>query len=258
VKSFVKHCLRETLTQSQILSSKKLYISFLSRVYSTNLTQLAVIQGTDKWNHHWYTQHYQTHFNHLRKKKLNILEIGVGGYQNPLAGGSSLRMWKYFFPNSTIYGLDINDKNALQERRIKIFQGDQSKENCLREIFNKIGSLDIVIDDGSHVNEHVIISFKTLFPLINAGGIYAVEDTEHSYSASFGGDNENLNNPATMMNFFKSLTDGLNHEDLKFFKPGYEPSYFDKNVLSIHFYHNLIIVHKGMERPGASPELGRG
>jgi hypothetical protein len=184
--------------------------------------------------------------------KLNILEIGVGGYEDPHSGGSSLRMWKYYFPNSKIYGIDISDKTALQERRIKIFQGDQSDEKFLRDVFNRIGSLDIVIDDGSHVNEHVILSFKTLFPLINRGGIYSVEDTEHSYSPNFGGDNDNLNNPRTMMNFFKSLTDGLNHEDLQFFKPGYQPSYFDRNVLSIHFYHNLIMLHKGMERPGAS------
>lgn len=252
MRSVIKNCLKQTFTPAQIVASRKIYTSVISKLHSTNLTQLAIIYGTDKWNHHWYTQHYQKHFHHLRRKKLNVLEIGIGGYEDPLSGGNSLRMWKHYFPNSNIYGIDINDKSALQENRIKIFQGDQSDETFLRDVFNRIGSLDVVIDDGSHVNAHVITSFKTLFPLLNPGGIYAVEDTEHSYAPKFGGDNEDLGNPSTMMNFFKNLTDGLNHEDLQFFKPGYAPSYFDKNILSIYFYHNLIILYKGTETPARS------
>ncbi|GAB1543920.1 hypothetical protein NUACC21_65960 [Scytonema sp. NUACC21] len=28
-------------------------------------------------------------------------------------------------------------------------------------------------------------------------------------------------------------------------KPGYSPSYFDKHIVAIHFYHNLVILYKG-------------
>jgi hypothetical protein len=44
------------------------------------------------------------------------------------------------------------------------------------------------------------------------------------------------------MNFLKSLTDCLNHKE--FIRPGYSPSYFDRNIVAIHFYHNLVLIYK--------------
>lgn len=223
---------------------RKLKRYFLSKIYSGNLNKLVLIHKTDKGNQHKYTRHYQKHFQFLRKKKLNILEIGVGGYEDPLSGGNSLRMWKHYFPNSSVYALDIHEKTRLQEKRLKIFRGSQTDENFLKDVFNKIGSLDIIIDDGSHINEHVIVSFKILFPLLKEGGVYVIEDTQTSYWPEYGGESENLNKPGTLMNFFKGLIDGLNYKEFK--RTGYKPCYFDKNIASIHFYHNLIFVYKGI------------
>jgi len=45
------------------------------------------------------------------------------------------------------------------------------------------------------------------------------------------------------MNFFKGMADSLNNQE--FILPGYQQSYYDKNVISLHFYHNLIFVYKG-------------
>jgi demethylmacrocin O-methyltransferase len=45
------------------------------------------------------------------------------------------------------------------------------------------------------------------------------------------------------MDFFKSLADCLNHQE--YLIPDYKPSYFDKKIISMHFYHNLIFVYKG-------------
>jgi demethylmacrocin O-methyltransferase len=205
---------------------------------SNNLRKLAFINNTDKGSH-GYVEFYDKYFRSLRKKKLSILEIGV-------AGGGSLRMWKYFFPKSMIYGIDICDKSALQEKRITIFKGDQSDEVFLRDVFSKIGSLDIIIDDGSHMNAHVISSFRTLFPLLNEGGVYVVEDLQTSYWPKYGGDNENLQNPKTTMNYFKSLTDGLNYQEFR--RKDYEPSYFETHIASIHFYHNMIVIYKKKEK----------
>ena len=44
------------------------------------------------------------------------------------------------------------------------------------------------------------------------------------------------------MGDFKNLVDGLNHEELKI--PDYQPTYFDINIDSIFFWHNLIAIHK--------------
>ena len=106
-----------------------------------------------------------------------------------------------------------------------------------------MGTIDVIIDDGSHINEHVIETFKFLFPKLKDGGIYIVEDTQTSYWTDFGGDSENLNNPNTMMNFFKGLLDSMNNKE--FIIPNYQQTYYDKKIVSMHFYHNMIFIYKG-------------
>lgn len=142
-----------------------------------------------------------------------------------------------------IYGLDIHDKKAFEEDRIKIFQGSQDDEVLLRRIVGLSGGFDIVIDDGSHINTHVIKSFEILFPLLRDKGIYVVEDTQTSYLPAFGGSSQTLDASETTMGYFKRLVDGLNYEECT--HPGYQPSYFDQHIVGIHFYHNLIVVLKG-------------
>jgi hypothetical protein len=40
----------------------------LSPLFQNDLVSLATLYGTDKWNSHWYAQHYQKHFYPLRQK----------------------------------------------------------------------------------------------------------------------------------------------------------------------------------------------
>lgn len=215
-----------------------------------DLVRLATIFRTDKWNVHWYAEHYERYFRPRRFKRLKILEIGVGGYADPMFGGHSLRMWKAYFPRSQMYGIDCYDKRALEEPRIRIFQGRQEDPEFLRRVVTEMGRLDVVIDDGSHVNAHVITAFETLFPLLADDGIYVVEDTQTSYWPGFGGSSEALNDPTTTMGYFKRLVDGLNHAE--FIKPGYHPSDFDQLITAIHFYHNLIFILKGDNTEGSN------
>jgi hypothetical protein len=223
-------------------------------LYRNNLSQLAILFRSDKHGQHYYTQHYQRHFKILRREKLNILEIGVGGYKNPKAGGGSLRMWKVYFPKSHIFGVDIYDKTYHNEKRIKTFCGSQIDEEFLKRVVREIGSVDIIIDDGSHYNDHVITTFKILFPLLSPKGIYIVEDVQTSYWSEFGGINwggsSDLAAPYTSMNFFKSLIDGLNYEE--FTSEEYTPTYFDKHIIAMHFYHNLIFIYKGLNNEGSN------
>ena len=60
----------------------------------------------------------------------------------------------------------------------------------------------------------------------------------------FRGDSADLNNTATSFGFFKTLVDGLNH--IEFEKPGYSPTYFDAHITSLHFYHNMAFIYKGL------------
>jgi hypothetical protein len=205
---------------------------------------LAQVYKTDKWGKHFYTPHYKSHFLKFKNKPISLLEIGVGGYDRPLEGAGSLRMWKRFFSNGKIFAIDIFDKSQLQESRIQIFKGSQVDKGFLDEVLIHTGELDIIIDDGSHMNDHVLTTFNHLFPKLKLGGIYVIEDVQTSYWPGFNGSSSELNSKDTIMGFFKSLTDGLNHKE--FFKENYEPNYYDLHIVSIHFYHNLIFVYKGL------------
>lgn len=248
IKTYLRTSLNETqrrrISRFQALklrgSQHLLYRIFVG----SNLKALATIYGTDKWGTHWYAQHYEKHFAPLRRKRLNILEIGIGGYDDPQEGGNSLRAWRTYFPKSRIYGIDIHDKSVHNERRIKTFQGSQVDEDFLAEVMSAIGRVDIVIDDGSHENAHVLSSFKYLFPRLSDNGIYVIEDTQTSYWQGYGGSSDNLNRSDTTMGFLKGLVDGLNH--IEFENEAYEPDYYDRHITAMHFYHNIVFIQKGL------------
>ena len=213
-----------------------------------------------KWNARMYARRYEQHFSARRGRPLKLLEIGIGGYDDPSSGGESLRAWKRYFPEAQIFGIDICDKTALEEDRIRTFKGSQDDPEFLARVLAETGPLDIVIDDGSHRNDHVIKSFKLLFPALVDGGIYVVEDTHFSYVPSFpnwrqltGGDTPpswaqyggslDLYDRNTMIGFFKRLADCASYQDM--FHPGYQPTEFDLHVVGVHIYRNQIFVEKG-------------
>ena len=242
IQGWLKKIIYDPLADHQKLKLKRFINNIQSLPYKNDLNKLAVVYGTDKWGAHSYTRHYETHLNKFKNKKINLLEIGIGGYDHAYVGGSSLRMWKSYFSKATIYALDIHDKKSVQEKRIKIYQGSQIDEAVLNDMADESKGFDIIVDDGSHVNEHVIETFKIMFKKLNNGGVYVVEDTQTSYWPEFGGDSDNLQNPKTMINFFKNMPDSINNKE--FMKPGYEQNYYDKNIVSIHFYHNMIFICK--------------
>ena len=205
-----------------------------------DLNKLASAFNTDKWGSHWYTPHYQRYFQPVKNKRLNVLEVGIGGYDGLVEGGQSLRMWKAYFRKSQIVGIDIEDMTRWREERIDIRQCDQTDSDALTRLSNDYGGFDVIIDDGSHMSEDVIKTFTILFPLMRPNGIYAVEDTQTAYWPTYGG---GMGKPYTSMEFFKSLADGLNHAEYPI--ENYEPNYFDKNIAEIAFFHNLVLICKG-------------
>lgn len=217
-----------------------------------SLRDLAVAMGTDKEGAHSYAAAYERHLGHLRGRPITLLEIGIGGYADPGKGGASLRMWKAYFPQARIYGLDLEDKSALAEDRITILRGDQGDSLFLEELATCHGPFDVIIDDGSHRCEHVITSFRALFPHVRDGGIYAIEDLQTSYWERYGGSSE-PNHKGTSMTFLQRLTDGVNHAEFDI--PNYKPSYADSWVRAISFWHNLAIIEKApnLERSNLLP-----
>jgi cephalosporin hydroxylase len=240
----LKELLKERCSRQQIdrlaRYHRELVSVWVTIAGSKDLCKLAVRFGTDKWGSHFYAARYQQHFKEIRFKKIYLIEIGIGGYGDPRAGGGSLRMWKHFFRFGQIVGLDIYEKALIQESRIRTFRGSQDDPQFLEDVIRKTGNPDIIIDDGSHVSSKTIRSFECLFPLLNDGGWYAVEDLQTSYWPAWNADSKD---GPTAMEYFKDLADGLNFQENPARRSS--ASYFDQNITQLHFYHNLVLLRKG-------------
>jgi len=144
------------------------------------LQELGKKFNTDKASHvingKSYLNIYEQYFKEIKTNKLNFLEIGV-------RDGCSVKMWKEYFLNSNIVGLDIDPRcKQHEEERIKIIIGSQSDPDTILKCENSIeGHFDIIMDDGSHINELTIASFNLLFEQLNSGGYYIIEDLGNSY-----------------------------------------------------------------------------
>jgi cephalosporin hydroxylase len=90
-------------------------------------------------------------------------------------------MWKALFPGASVVGVDIKLRRWLTRQPsadgVVYLQGDQTDVARLEEIAAKYGPFDIVIDDGSHVTDHVAGTLRRLLPHVRPGGVCIIEDT---------------------------------------------------------------------------------
>ncbi|MGW0581438.1 class I SAM-dependent methyltransferase [Streptomyces sp. NPDC002920] len=214
-----------------------------------SLDELAARYGSDKWGAlHFYTPHYARHFGPMRYEPIRILEIGIGGYDSETLGGESLYMWQRFFPRGLVYGLDIFAKPGVTGPRIRTVVGDQNDPAFLRELAETAGPFDIVVDDGSHVNEHVRTSYETLFPHVRPGGFYVIEDLHTAYWPEFGGELP-PGSSATTTGLLKDLIDDLHRCELA--EGDERPAGNHPSDISI--YHNLAVLRKGIAHERGIP-----
>ncbi len=219
----------------------------------SDLGDLAIRFGTDKWGAwHWYTRHYDKHFAPLRYEPVRILEIGIGGYADPAAGGGSLRMWKNYFPRAIVYGMDIFDKSGVRESRIHTVQGSQDDVEFLTAFATQNGPFDIIIDDGSHLNAHVLTTFGALLPHVRPGGWYVIEDLQTAYWPQYGGTSSATAGAGTSIGLLKELIDGLEYQECNHPR-GYTPSGSDQAVVGVHVYHNLAFIEVGHNAEATIP-----
>jgi predicted O-methyltransferase YrrM len=140
------------------------------------LDEIGLAHGTDKSSAcHGFLRVYETALLPLAATICNVLEIGV-------YDGSSLRMWSEYFPNAKITGLDV-DPRCLDHSRgaIRVRLCDQSDVSQLLRVATDLGPFDLVVDDGSHIWSHQILTLETLLPFVSPGGIYILEDIDTSF-----------------------------------------------------------------------------
>jgi hypothetical protein len=207
------------------------------------LSELAVKHGTDKAADHWYTPHYHRRFKTMRGSQITLLEIGVGGYDDPTTGGESLRMWRDYFthPETTIVGLDINAKDPSLAPGCVIEMGDQSDPRVLRRLIDSYAPFDIIIDDGSHRMNDIQQSWVILWDALADGGWYCIEDLQTAYWSDYGG--SSIKSGETTMGFLMGLMDRIHYAEFDI--PGYTPNRFDLTVVGLEIARNIGFILKG-------------
>ena len=122
-----------------------------------------------------YFDVYKVILEEFRGKKITVVEIGV-------ADGGSLHMWRsYFGEEARVVGVDFNPTSLqLISDGFEIYIGSQSDAGFLRGLFNKIGPIDILIDDGGHSNLQTLTTLSVAIDYVRDGGVMIFEDTHAS------------------------------------------------------------------------------
>ena len=210
---------------------------------ANRLVELGWIYGeSDKWTH-GYLDYYRQHFASRRFQRNVILEIGIGGKRDAHRGGGSLRIWRDYFLRSRIIGIDIHPKSIRLGSRVTTAVADQSSAADLHRVLEACGDPDIIIDDGSHVGDHVWASFRILWPRLRSGGLYVIEDLHTSFWPRYGGD---ANPPErTAVGLLKALLVDAQAYDPTFTWGGSVPLQPEHDqIVGVHVYPGIAFVEK--------------
>lgn len=178
-----------------------------------NLNDLANKYKTDKGTlssydksfvGHGYSKHYEFMTKDIRFNKNVLLELGV-------YSGNSLKMWSEWFPNSAIYGYDINEPIFKDHPRIKDFRIDATSKQAI-DMTRKI-SPNIIIDDASHRMDSHIVTFENLWPFLEGGGLYIIEDLHTCYIKPnvYGGKPAHDSSSIRTCEWYSNISKALNY-----------------------------------------------
>jgi hypothetical protein len=207
------------------------------------------VRTSDKWEH--YFEIYDHLLGKFYDQQVNYLEIGVQD------GGSLETARKLFDSRSVIVGLDIDPNCKTIEKQglaDAIIIGSQTDGSTLQTALTICPSgFDIIIDDGSHVQNHMVSTFVQMFPHLKQGGVYVIEDTHTNYSYEhqegfFG---------IGLYDYFKGLSERINLDFMNAenrmvrFKqpretrsPQGHPEPVLREIFSIEFFNSIVAIRK--------------
>lgn len=172
-------------------------VSYYAKNTKCEVSKLCDVYGSDKgelrkdghpypWPSHTYADFYSRLFFHCRHGVKYVFECGLGT-SNPnlpssmgISGkpGASLRLWRDFFPNASVYGADIDKDVLFEEERIKTYFIDQLDPIAIKSFWKTVGikDFDFMIDDGLHTFEAGSTLFLNSIDKLSVNGIYIIED----------------------------------------------------------------------------------
>ena len=204
-----------------------------------SLSDMCAKFPTDKCpDGHNFIEIYDKLFEPMRDTMGKFFEIGI-------LNGVSHLMWRDYFPNAQIYGIDIIDYSEKSKGSgVETFVADQSNREDLQAFIDKYGTgYDVILDDGGHAMDHQQVSFGFLFKHLNPGGYYIIEDVHTSLPKYYPDPafkvNENGSNTTLYMleHFIR------NSEILSQYMTVEEMTYIENNVETIDIQYRITRHH---------------
>ena len=134
------------------------------------------IWDCDKGTNHSYIEYYyDSEFSTKRSNELNLLEIGIWE-------GGSLKLWKNWFTNANIIGIDDNSgifgnlRNTKFDKMpgVEIIWDDAYSDKVVSKFENNY--FDYIIDDGPHTFESHKLCIEKWLPKLKHRGKLIIED----------------------------------------------------------------------------------
>jgi len=223
----IKHARSITVTGTNENESYADYLWNGQEIYHQAAKAMALV--TDKVTVHTYQIMYGKFllpFYH-QKPSMKMLEIGLGCDMD-YGPGASVGVYKKLFPKAELWEAEY-DAACVDEHRdgmlkdINILTGDQGNKEVLDGwIKQSGGNFDVVIDDGGHHNCQIWESFLKLWPTVNPGGLYFIEDMQVATLPMYqefhtATCDENTNVPDKLKGFVDDLIyDTSRESDIKF------------------------------------------
>jgi len=115
---------------------------------------------------------------------MNVFELGLGTNNVALPSnmgangkpGASLRGWRDYFPNATVFGADIDRNILFSEDRILTMYCDQTNPHVIQTMWEELPNMRIIVEDGLHTFEANVTFFENSIHKLLPGGFYIIED----------------------------------------------------------------------------------
>lgn len=126
---------------------------------------------------------YESLLSDKKETAKHVLEVGIGdfGYKN----GGSIKLWRDYFTNATIYGLDILPidrviDELIHDPRVVLYTStdaynEQFFQNNIRD---KNIQFDFMLDDGPHTLDSMKKFIQLYSQVMTDDGILIIEDVQ--------------------------------------------------------------------------------
>ena len=126
---------------------------------------------------------YQKLLDSKKETAKNVLEVGIGNFGEK--NGGSIKLWRDYFTDATIYGLDIIPINRvmdelLYDSRVILYTSTDAYNHDFftTNFLNKNIKCDFMLDDGPHTLESMKEFIKLYSQIMTDDGILIVEDVQ--------------------------------------------------------------------------------